>query len=59
MTSTATGAEVAVELTYRFVLTDWLALQPDIQYIVNPGTDPTLSNALTLAIRAELNAPFF
>ena len=57
-TSPATGAEVAVELTYRFVLTDWLALQPDIQYIVNPGTDPTLSNALTLAIRAELNAPF-
>ena len=57
-TSPATGTEVAIELTYRFALTDWLALQPDLQYIVSPGTDPALSNALTLGIRAELGVSF-
>lgn len=58
-TSSGAGAEVAVELTYRLALTDWLTLQPDIQYIVNPGTDPTLTNALTLGLRAELTASLF
>lgn len=57
-TSPGAGAEVAIELTYRFALTDWLALQPDIQYIVTPGADPALSNALTLGLRAELTAAF-
>jgi porin len=29
--------ETSLELTYRAVLSDWLTVQPDIQYIINPG----------------------
>ncbi len=31
------SGEVVLELTYRAQLTGWLQLQPDFQYIVNPG----------------------
>ena len=29
--------EVAFELSYRAELNDWYSVQPDMQYIVNPG----------------------
>lgn len=45
-------AETAYELTYSDYVTPWLSLQPDVQYIVNPGTDPTLDNALVVGARA-------
>lgn len=32
-----------------------LALQPDLQYILHPGTDPTRKNALAVALRFELS----
>ena len=47
--------ETSLELTYRAPITDWLTLQPDIQYIINPGTDPALDNALTVSLRFELS----
>jgi porin len=31
------SGEAVLELTYRFQLTDWWQLQPDFQYIFNPG----------------------
>jgi len=46
--------ETALELTYRLQLTDWLALQPDLQYVINPGLDPELDDALVVGIRFEL-----
>ncbi len=46
--------EINVELTWRAQITDWLALQPDVQFIVNPGTDPTLRNALVAGLRFEV-----
>lgn len=46
--------ESALELTYRMPVTDSLVLQPDIQYIVNPGADPQLAHSLVLGLRAEL-----
>lgn len=48
------GAEVAIELTYRAQLTPWLALQPDVQYIVNPSFDPRVDDALALGARLEV-----
>lgn len=33
----AAGAETEIELTCRFALTDNLALQPDLQYVINPA----------------------
>lgn len=43
--------ETQVELTYADKLTPWLSIQPDLQYTVNPGTDPTLDNAWTIGVR--------
>lgn len=48
------GREIAVELTYRASLGERLTLQPNLQYIVNPGLDPELDDALLLGIRFEL-----
>lgn len=47
--------ETAIELTYRVQCLPWLALQPDVQYIINPGTDPSLDNALLIGLRFELS----
>ncbi len=47
-------SEVTVELTYLAQLRSWLAVQPDLQYVVNPGTDPTLKNALVTMLRFEI-----
>lgn len=30
-------SELSIEETYRAVIIHWLTLQPDVQYIVNPG----------------------
>lgn len=46
--------EINIELTYRAPVTDWLTLQPDVQYIVNPGTHPDLRDALVIGLRFEL-----
>jgi porin len=46
--------ETALELTYRAQVTSWLALQPDLQYVINPGADPALKNALVAGLRFEV-----
>jgi porin len=48
-------AETAIELSYSAPLTEWLSVQPDVQYIVNPGMNPTLDNALVLSVRATIS----
>ena len=48
-------AETSIELTYRAQLTPWLALQPDAQWIINPGTDPALRDALAIGLRFEIS----
>ncbi len=46
--------EIAWELSYRARITPWLAVQPDIQYIVDPGTDPALDDAMVFSLRLEV-----
>lgn len=46
--------EVIIEATYRAPVTSWLTLQPDIQYVVDPGGRPSTANALILGLRADL-----
>lgn len=53
---TVESAEMTVELTYSAQLTDWLRIQPDIQYVINPGADPGLGNALVFGFQFELTA---
>lgn len=49
------GGELNLELTYRFAVNDWLLLQPDVQYVVNPGFDPDARGALALGLRFEVS----
>lgn len=48
-------SETSLELTYRIAITDYLALQPDLQYVVNPGTGPDLQDAIVAGLRFELS----
>ncbi|MDZ7770631.1 MAG: carbohydrate porin [Woeseiaceae bacterium] len=48
-----TGEEVAVELTYRWQVNERFSVQPDIQYVINPGLNPFINNALVAEIRIE------
>jgi len=49
------GVEVALEGTYLMQLTAWLAVQPDIQYVLHSNTDPAIRNALVAFLRFELS----
>lgn len=51
----ADRGEMVLELTHRIKLTDWLSAQPDMQYVVNPGLDPSLKNALAIGARLTAN----
>lgn len=47
------AAEYALEATWRIPLGEHFALQPDLQYVIHPGTDPTLDDALVFILRVE------
>ncbi len=51
--------EIIIELTYRAEVTPWLTLQPDIQYVMDPGAGANgdLDDALVVGLRFELS-PF-
>jgi len=49
--------EAVLELTWRVTVTDWLTLQPDVQYIVNPSAARAVRNSLVLGLRFEVAAP--
>jgi len=44
-------AETVFEATYSFNLNSHLTLQPDMQYVISPGGDPTIQDALVLGSR--------
>ena len=47
-------SEATIELAYRAPIASWLNIQPDLQYVFNPNTDPRVPNALIGLIRVEL-----
>lgn len=47
--------ETAIELTYQAQITDYSAIQPDLQYIVNPSMDKTIKNATVAGIRVAIS----
>jgi len=51
---TQLNAETTLELTYRLVLTSWLAIQPSYQIIQNPGGDATVPTANVGLLRFEI-----
>jgi len=48
------SAETAIEITYLMQLTNWLAVQPDLQYVISPGTNPTIPNAFAFQLRFQI-----
>lgn len=45
---------IVLEATYQIMLTPWLSLQPDIQYVIHPsGTN--IPNALVLGARTAMS----
>ena len=49
--SAALRAETAIELTWARRLADWLTVQPDLQYVINPGWDRATKDALVAGVR--------
>lgn len=43
--------EAVIELNHRLAIADGVGVQPHVQYIVAPGFDPTVGNALVLGLR--------
>ena len=48
-------SETTLEVTYRIEAVPGIAIQPDFQYVFNPGTDPALENAKVVAVRFEVS----
>lgn len=46
--------ELVVEFTYRAQITPWLVLQPDVQYVLHPGTNPGIENAAIVGSRINI-----
>jgi porin len=46
--------ETGVELYASFALLPWLALTPDLQYIVEPGAVPTAGDAVLVQLRVRM-----
>ncbi|MCW5953815.1 MAG: carbohydrate porin, partial [Propionibacteriaceae bacterium] len=47
--------EMVLELSYILQLTPWLQLQPDIQYVIEPGGTGDIPNALVLGAQIAIN----
>ena len=45
------GGEFTFELDYQYNPTPWLSIQPDAQYIVDPGGDYQREDILVLGLR--------
>ncbi|MEJ2076573.1 MAG: carbohydrate porin [Acidobacteriota bacterium] len=48
-------SEWNLELTYFSRIGNWLRLQPDLQYVIHPNTDPSTRNALCVDLRIEIS----
>lgn len=46
--------ELVIEGVYNAILTPWLSIQPDIQYVLGPGGDPDLDDALIIGLRIKV-----
>lgn len=53
----ASACETAIELSYRAPISDWLTLQPDVQYVIHPSTDAARDDAWVFGLRVELALP--
>lgn len=52
--SRGVGAEMVLEATYQAQINNWLVVQPDIQYIINPGGSSSIPNAFVIGGRLTI-----
>lgn len=50
--------ETSFELTYRAKLSEWLTVQPDVQYILHPGYSPKYQDDLVFGVHFEIGHLF-
>lgn len=50
-------AETAIELSYSNQVTKWLSLQPDLQYVINPGWERSRRDATVIGLRLSFVWP--
>lgn len=50
-------AETAIELSYDHAIGPNLSVQPDVQYVINPGWEPLRRDALVLGLRLKFAFP--
>ena len=48
------SSETTFELSYRYIAKDWLAVQPDAQFVVHPDGDPRLGTAFVVGVRFSI-----
>ena len=53
------NAEITLEATHSIFVNSNAIIQPDVQYVINPGTVPGRKNALVLGVRLEFNFSWF
>ena len=51
------SSESAVELTYQDKVAPFLTVQPDVQYVINPGANRATRNALLMGLRVIVSVP--
>lgn len=51
---TTNRREIVVEAVYNAIIAPWLSVQPDLQYVLHPGGDPQLDDALVVGIRIKV-----
>lgn len=49
------ATEIAFEWTYKRLLAPWVSIQPDVQYILNPGATKEIEPALVVGIRTTIS----
>ncbi|WP_394762178.1 carbohydrate porin [Phenylobacterium sp.] len=52
------AAETTWEATYQVKVADWIAVQPDVQYLVHPSGRAGLPNVLVVGLRVVLTAGY-
>ena len=50
----AERAEASLEWTYQAFFVGFVAVQADLQYVINPGTNPAYENALVATLRLQV-----
>ena len=49
------GLEIVLEATYQAQITPWLSIQPDVQYVIQPGGNGAVPNAFVLGLACSID----